>query len=267
MFVYTFWEPRENIPYYLRLCMATWKKFLPNAATVILNYKNLGEFLDVRELGLNLFSDKRLSFMHISDALRVALLAKRGGVWLDIDTIILSRDAEKYFLPDEKHRTIFFGDPQSNGCYTAFINAPPFAACMGLWREFNREKLWKLNAASAVGWDFFSNSFINDYAKNFPDEIKIFDNRAVMPEISSGAVSSKDAYTKYYFLQNFHLSDVAEELLLLHNSWTPPFFKRLDEQTFWSIDCTLVNFLAEALEVSLPADRKQNVSSNNEFAY
>ena len=107
LFVYTFWEPREKIPFYLRLCMETWKKFLPNATIVTLNYKNISEFLDVRELGLNLFSDRRFSFMHVSDALRVALLAKRGGVWLDIDTIILSSDAEKYFLPDKKHRTIF----------------------------------------------------------------------------------------------------------------------------------------------------------------
>lgn len=259
MFVYTFWEPRESIPFYLRSCMETWKKFLPNATIVILNYKNINEFFDVRELGLNLFSDRRFSFMHVSDALRVALLAKRGGVWLDIDTIILNSDAEKYFLPDKKHRTIFFGDPNGKGCYTAFINAPPSAMCMNLWREFNSEKLWNLNAATAVGWDFFSNSFINDYAQNFPDEIKIFDNRPVMPEISSGVESTEEAYTKYYFLENFHLADVTAELLLLHNSWTPPFIKTSDAKKFWSFDCTLVNILAETLGISLPAERRRLV--------
>lgn len=74
--------------------MQTWKKFLPHATIVVLDYKNIGEFLDVRELGLNLFSGK-LTLPHIADAIRVALLAKHGGVWLDIDTIILSSDAEK----------------------------------------------------------------------------------------------------------------------------------------------------------------------------
>lgn len=252
MFVYTFWEPRENIPYYLRLCMATWKKFLPNATIVILDYKNIGELLDVRELGLNLFSDKRFGFMHISDALRIAILAKYGGVWLDIDTIILSRAAEKYFLPDEKHRAIFFGDPESRGCYTAFINAPPAAMCLNLWREFNREKIWNLSAATVIDWDFFSNSFINDYAKNFPSEIKILDNRAVMLEISSDNVSNENSYLEYYFLQNHHLADVNADMLLLHNSWTPSMFKEIPPEKFFHIDCTMVNVLAEALEIRLP---------------
>ena len=257
MFVYTFWEPQESMPLYLQLCMETWKKFLPNATIVVLNYKNLGEFLDVRELGLNLFSDRRFSFMHVSDVLRVALLAKYGGVWLDADTIILSRDAEKIFLPDKKHRTAFFGDTNGAGCYSAFINAPPYSVCMGLWREFNREKLWNLDADIKVDWDFFSNSFINDYAKNFPDEIKILNNRAVMPEISDGVFSTDKDYVRYYFLENFHLSDVAAKLLLLHNSWTPHVIKSLNDRNFLSIDCTLINILAEVLNIRLPAERKR----------
>lgn len=241
--------------------MATWKKFLPNATIVMLNYKNLDELLDVRELGLNLFSDRRFSFMHVTDALRVALLAKRGGIWLDLDTIILNADAMKYFLPDSKHRTIFFGDPDSKGCYTAFINAPPFATCMGLWRDFNFEKLWNLDAETVIGWDFFSNAFINDYARDFPDEIKIFDNRPVMPEITSGFESTAEAYTNYYLLSSAHLSDVKADLLLLHNSWTPPFLKTANDKQFWNLDCTLVNILAETLNIPLPKDRKRLVKS------
>lgn len=261
MFVYTFWEPRENIPYYLRLCLATWKKFLPNATIIVLDYKNIGDFIDVRELGLDLFSG-RFSFMHISDALRIALLAKRGGIWLDIDTIILSRDAEKFFLPDRKHRTIFFGDPNGAGCYTAFINAPPAAMCLNFWLEWIREKLWNLSASTVIGWDFFSNDFINDYAKNFADEIKIFDNRRVMPELKSSAGNATDEklYVDYYFRKNFHLADVDSELLLLHNSWTPKVFKTISEKNFWAVDCTLVNILAEALEVPLPKSRKRVVA-------
>ncbi len=254
------------MPFYLRLCMETWKKFLPHATIIVLDYKNLGEFLDVRELGLNLFSDRRFVYMHVTDALRVALLAKRGGVWLDLDTVILNRDAEKYFLPDAKHRTVMFGDPDGKGCYTAFINTPPAAFCMGLWREFNLEKLWNLNAATAVEWDFFSNAFINDYARRFPAEIKILDNRRVMPEIPSGVVSTAEDYVNYYFLQNFHLADVKAELLLLHNSWTPHFFKELSQKDFFRLDCTLVNVLAEALEIKLHAKRNRIRLVNRESA-
>ena len=253
MFVYTFWEPRENIPFYLQLCMETWKKFLPTATIVLLDYKNIGEFLDVRELGLNLFSGK-LTLPQIADAIRVALLAKHGGVWLDIDTIILSSNAEKYFMPDEKHRTVFFGDTEKSALRICFINTPPNSMCMNLWREVIKEKIWNLNFATKVKWDFLGNSFIDNYAKNFPDEIKIFDRHPIMPELElvSNSLDNGAAYRIYYFMQNHHLREITADILLLHNSWTPPFFKQVSSKEFFYLDCTMVNFLAEALEITLP---------------
>ena len=254
MFVYTFWEPRENIPFYLRLCMETWKKFLPNATIVVLDYKNIGEFLDVRELGLNLFSDKRFSLMHVADAIRIALLAKYGGVWLDADTIVLNSNAEKYFLPDEKHRTIFFGELSDRSCHVAFINTPPNAMCMNLWREFIRERIWNLKPSTPVNWDFLSNIFIDEYAKIHKDEIEILDRNLVRPELQfiSNPSFSEWNYIDYYFLKNHHLADVEVDMLLLHNSWTPDAFKNLSPEEFLRCDCTMTNVLAEALEITLP---------------
>lgn len=253
MFVYTFWEPRENIPIYLQLCMETWKKFLPNATVIVLDYKNLREFLDVRELGLNMFSGK-LTLPIIADAIRVALLAKHGGIWLDVDTIILSPDAEKYFLPDEKHRTIFFGDTERCSPHIGFINTPPAAMCMTLWREYIREKIWNLNPSTSVNWDFLGNSFIDDYAKKYPDEIKIIDAALIVPErkLSSHSDAPGEAYTEYYFLQNLRKADIKADMLYLHNSWTPSFFKQLSPQELFSIDCTLSNILRDALDIKLP---------------
>lgn len=256
MFVYTFWEPREAIPYYLQLCMETWKKNLPNATIVVLDYKNIGELLDVRELGLNLFSGK-LSLMLIADAIRVELLAKHGGVWLDLDTLVLSLDAEKYFLPDEKHRTVFFGNPKTKSPRICFINTPPGAVCMNLWRESVREKIWNLNAATSVKWDFLGNTFIDDYAKKFPDEIKIIDKNIVMPDsIPNADIDTQmRAYCDFYFGSSLHLTDINADMLLLHNSWTLPFFLQLPREEFFNFDCTMVNVLAEALEIKLPPAR------------
>ena len=254
MFVYTFWEPRESIPFYLQLCMETWKKFLPNATIIVLDYKNIGEFLDVRELGLNLFSDKRFNLLHVSDAIRVALLAKHGGVWIDVDTVILNSNAEKYFLPDEKHRTVFFGNPKHRNTRICFINTPPNAMCMNLWRESIKEKIWRLNPSTKVDWDFFGNKFIDAYAKKYLDEIEIIDTKLAMPEleIMSKTINYEASYQVYYFLQNHHLADVNADMLMLHNSWSPPFFKQLSPQDFFRVDCTMVNVLAEALEIATP---------------
>ena len=257
MFVYTFWEPRDQIPYYLRLCMETWKKFLPNATIVLLDYKNIGEFIDVRELGLNLFSDK-FTLPQISDALRVALLAKHGGVWLDIDTIILSSNAEKYFLPDKKHRTVFFVYPEDKFCQMCFINTPPAAMCMNLWRESIREKLWNLTPSTPVDWDFIGNAFINDYVQNFPEEFNLIDRNVAMPDkdlISDSKNGAGRAYSIYYFLRNYHLKDISNDMLFLQNSWSPPFFKKMSPKDLFRFDCTMTNVLAEALDIKLPSAR------------
>ena len=254
MFVYTFWEPRESVPYYLRLCMATWKKFLPNATIIVLDYKNIGEFIDVREIGLNLFSGK-LDLPKISDAIRVALLAKHGGIWLDADTIILNPNAEKYFLPDKKHRTVLFGYPKDNFCQMCFINTPPNSMCMNLWLQDIKEKIWNLNQTTEIAWDFIGNSFIDKYSKEYPKEVKIIDRALAMPDkalTSDSILGTGDAYNYYYFLQNYHLKDISNDMLFLQNSWTPPEIKQISSEEFFYLDCTLVNVLAEALGINLP---------------
>lgn len=254
MFLYTFWEPREEIPYYLQLCMETWKKFLPDATIIVLDYKNIGEFLDVRELGLNLFSGK-FTLPQIADAIRVALLAKHGGVWLDADTIILNSNAQKYFLPDEKHRTVIFGDLQGDFCQICFINASPAAMSMNLWLQFIRERIWNSKASIKIGWDFFGNAFINAYVKAHPEEFLKIDKFIVMPNKkyqTNFNRSSEPEYIDYYFLKRHHLQDVKNDMLFLQNSWTPQFFKQMSPRDMLNFDCTMTNVLAEVLNITLP---------------
>lgn len=43
--IFTFWEPSKHIPSYIKLCMQTWTKFLPDYEIVVLDYSNLDEYL------------------------------------------------------------------------------------------------------------------------------------------------------------------------------------------------------------------------------
>ena len=167
MIVYTFWEPREKVPYYLQLCMETWKKFLPNTEVVVLDYKNIGEYIDIdKDIGSNLRSSQ-ISLQVISDAIRIAVLLKYGGVWLDFDTIILNSNVEKYFLPDEDNKVVFFGRRKDesyakNFCQMCFINTRPNSKLINVWLDYIREKLSKLPPSEPrAKWSFFGNSFIN----------------------------------------------------------------------------------------------------------
>ena len=88
--IFTFWEPRDKIPGYLKLCIKTWKKFLPLYKVIILDYQSSKDLL-----GEELFSKiicKNMSLPIQADAIRVALLNKYGGIWLDTDTVILNSE-------------------------------------------------------------------------------------------------------------------------------------------------------------------------------
>ena len=254
MKVYTFWEPREKMPYYIQLCMETWKKNLPNAEIVLLDYKNIGEYVDTNEFGEILFSG-RFKLALIADAIRIALLAKHGGVWLDADTIILRPEAEKYFLPDENGRTVFFVYPSDGFCQMCFINTPPNSKCMSSWLESVQKKIYNLKPDTPVRWDFFGNSFIDTYVKNHPEEFTLINRKVAMPDkdsISDSKVGAHPAYDDYFFLKNYHLKDVSNDMLFLQNSWTPRFYKVIPPEILLRRDCTMTNVLAEALDIKLP---------------
>ena len=93
--IFTFWEPNHKIPGFLRLCIKTWKKYIPEYEVIILDFKKVRKYL-----GESLFSEimcQNMSLMVQSDAIRVAILNKFGGIWMDADTIILNDKIIQYF--------------------------------------------------------------------------------------------------------------------------------------------------------------------------
>ena len=73
----------------------TWKKYIPDYEVIILDFKKVRKYL-----GESLFSEiicQDMSLMVQSDAIRVAILNKYGGIWMDADTIILNDKIIKYF--------------------------------------------------------------------------------------------------------------------------------------------------------------------------
>ena len=94
-YIFTFWEPKDKMPHFLRLCILTWKKYLHDYEIVILDYQFTKYYL-----GETLFSKiicKKMSIMVQSDAIRIAILNKFGGIWMDADTIITSKEFLRYF--------------------------------------------------------------------------------------------------------------------------------------------------------------------------
>ena len=86
-------------------------------------------------LGEKLFStiiDKKMSKSVQADGIRVAILQKYGGIWLDTDTIVLGRE----FLNDLKNTELaMFGDIINKSQHIGFIYSNNNSILMDKWLQ------------------------------------------------------------------------------------------------------------------------------------
>ena len=129
--IFTFWEPKTNLPAYLKLCMQTWQKFLPEYEVVILDYTNLSYWLGKDFFDKSLF--KNFSLPKQADAIRCAVLKKYGGIWMDCDTIITSNKVRDFL--DSTSSFVLIGQ------HVAFISATPDSYVLDKWLRGIRFRL------------------------------------------------------------------------------------------------------------------------------
>ena len=259
--IFTFWEPTENMPAYLTLCLDTWRKFLPDCEIIILNYDNLSQWLGNNYFDKSLYSN--FSFPMQADAIRCAILYKYGGVWLDTDTIITSTkfkqfiDIDSDFILIGQHIGTIIANKNAKvlkkWLYQIKINISMYkfskiTVLRWIYRIFMNKRVSERHK-----WNFLGNSIldkilpgcktseffsINKYKNNvFPEE-NMF--KELAPDL---------AYTKFYFENDFSEEVLSNNsgIICLHNSWTPEHIKIMDKEHFLELDNTLAKVLKKIL--------------------
>lgn len=221
--IYTFWE--GVMPAYIKLCLETW-----TMPYVILNYSNLHNYTDFVVIP----KLKQYTLPQIADCIRVHVLRDQGGYWLDADTIILGD------LPKEN----ITGEPETRSNSIGLLHTEKGSDMFIKWAEFQDEIL-KGNYPNR--WDLFGNAFTDGYVKTHND-ITIHNITDYQPERLIIGNTRSEKYINYYFKSNYHLKDIKCDLLMLHNSWTPNWYKKLTEDEVLSQNCTMSNILREAEE-------------------
>lgn len=224
--VFTFWE--GTMPDYIKLCMKTWE-----FDYTVLNYSNVRDYIDIPLDKLQTFT-----LPQIADVIRVHVLRDYGGYWLDTDTIMLGELPKENICGYVKDRTNTIG----------FLHTELHSDMFTEWVEYQDHVIENQDHIPYVhNWNIFGNKFTDDYVK-LHEEIKIHDITNCWPEVYKVNVRSSRAY-KYkalYFTYNLHLKDFNKtNMLMLHNSWTPDWYKRLSEKDVLKQQCTLSNILRE----------------------
>lgn len=111
--IWMYWEnkPGKMKPEYLNLCYETVVKNCEQSFTInLLNEKTVYNFLPNLRRDL----DQYMSIPQKTDLIRLSLLHKYGGIWVDSDTIVI-RDLKPLWDKTKKHEYIGFGCT-GNGC-------------------------------------------------------------------------------------------------------------------------------------------------------
>ena len=155
--VYFCWlQGEENLPPVVRCCYNSLKQNAGRYKVVFIDEKNLSNYVDIAPHILKKFRAGKISRTHFSDILRVNLLERHGGLWLD--------------------STILVTDPLEN--HKDLLEKPFFTA------KFDPEKSYKNRYASNISFGrwagfiqgtsiihnplhVFAKEFLNEYLHDF----------------------------------------------------------------------------------------------------
>ena len=258
--IFSFWEPIRKIPGYIHLCIKTWKKFLPEYEIHILDYRSAKYYL-----GENIFSNiicKNMPLPIQADAIRIALLKKFGGIWMDPDTIITNGE----FLRNiENYKLVMIGENDTQ--HVGFIFASNDSKIINNWfkeiiervKNFKKsEQISKIRGR--VKWNFLGNGIIDKLLKKNRNKNEFFRldkyQLNAFPEINFFANSTLNLFQRYiqFYFKKGEPKVILENIkgiIMLHNSWTPKKYKKMNEDEFCREDIVLSKLLAKILNINI----------------
>lgn len=226
--IFTFWE--GPMPDYIRLCMQTWR-----FPYTVLTFDTLSEYTNLPVTN-NL---KRFTLPMIADAVRAHVLRDQGGYWLDADTILLT---------DKLPYCNIKGYPETRDHTWGYLYAErPGMDFFTRWAEYQDKVI--ADPDSPTSWPTLCRDFTDPYIKG-GGQVRIGDIRTSWPEtyMVRGNISRYQKYRHLYFMMSLHRTDFEPtDMIMLHNSWTPDWYKQSSVDKLLTYNCTLTNILREVL--------------------
>ena len=240
--IFTFWE--GPMPAYIEMCLETWQDKFP---FMVLNYDNLEAYTEY-----DIESAKRFTLPIQADAVRVHVLRDNGGYWLDADTIMLTDH-----LPDAD----ILGDIWKGTNTIGYLRSEKNSRMFSEWAKHQDTIIAgeKSEYTPENEWSVLGNTFTDRYiAKN--NDVKIGSIQPCWPEVyMAKRVKNWDdtqwmCYQWFYFNTEYPLAGIRKtDMLMLHNSWTPPPYKDLTREQILKnnslgLSCTLSRIFQEVIK-------------------
>ena len=124
--IYSSWmQGMENAPKLVKTCMATRKKFIPNKEFVVITNDNISNYVKFPDYIDDKCKKGIIPYSHSTDLLRLELLIKYGGTWID-STVLCTNDNYPKDMLDSELFLYHFQDSKKDeftGISSWFISA------------------------------------------------------------------------------------------------------------------------------------------------
>ena len=201
-----------------------------------------------------------------ADAIRVALLQKYGGIWLDTDIILLNGEFIKEF---NNYELTMIGEEKKKFQYIGFIIASNNSNILKEWLKqiINNVKNYKrsvkennstvLKNDSKINFDYLGNAIIDPLLKNsrFKNYLRVDSSKLnSFPErqfFLNSSMHNKQKYRLFYFERGSPqlILNNKKYVIYLHNSWTPKIYKNMSESEFLTQDIRLAKLFYKLLDL------------------
>lgn len=99
--IWTAWlQGEENAPEIIRITLASIRKYSNNHKVIVLTANNIDDYIDVPYKIKEKYNNGLLGHAHFADVVRMMILAKYGGVWLDATSLLHEPIDENAFISD-----------------------------------------------------------------------------------------------------------------------------------------------------------------------
>ena len=164
--IWQYWhQGTKEAPKIIKKCLLSVKEQMKGYKQIALDYNSIKDYVELPDRYYRLLEDKKMKIAHFSDVLRVYLLEKYGGTWID-STIYLTDK-----IPDEIMNSNFcilqkdiLSDLSGNNNSCFFIHNKEYSAHIAMMKNI-LDKYWAEN-------DFVINYFMFEHISTMLSQIK-----------------------------------------------------------------------------------------------
>lgn len=164
--IWQYWhQGAKEVPKIIKKCLLSVKEQMKGYKQIVLDYNSIKDYVELPDRYYQLLEDKKMKIAHFSNVLRVYLLEKYGGTWID-STIYLTDK-----IPDEIMNSNFcilqkdiLSDLSGNNNSCFFIHNKEYSAHIAMMKNI-LDKYWAEN-------DFVINYFMFEHISTMLSQIK-----------------------------------------------------------------------------------------------